>query len=228
MGQPLNGSALAPGATSRAPTLRKLKPSSLPAGVTTQVAITGKNLAPGFLLHTGVAGVYAGVPTVSSARKATVAVTVASGVAAGTSIQLHVAAADGAVTASKAKLATGGVAAVSFTNDLQPILARTCAVEGCHAQPELGDPLYPNGQAGGDLVMEGAIAYPNLVNAPSSEVPSLDRVEPFDVERSYLIRKLRGDADIVGDRMPQDGPPYLSVEMIDMFIRWIEAGATRN
>lgn len=227
-GRPLGKSPLAPGATSATPTIKKLKPSSLPAGVTTEVAISGKNLAPGFLLRTDIPGVYAGVPRVLSAKKATVDLTVAADVAPGTPVQLTVAAANGEVVATKARLATGGVAEVSFLDDLMPILAGTCGVEGCHAQPPLDDPAYPDGEAAGGLVMDSVIAFANLVNVPSTERPELDRIEPFDPERSYLIKKLRGDADILGGRMPQDGPPYLSPEMIDMFIRWVEAGALRQ
>lgn len=229
-GRPLGAAPLAPGATPRTPSIRKLKPTSLPAGLTTTLAIKGRNLASGFLLHTSVEGVYAGVPQVLSSKKATVAVTVSSDVAPGTTVQLHVATANGEVNESKAKLATGGVTAVSFLDDLLPILTGTCGVAGCHTQPPIDDPAYPggNGEAAGGLVMDGVIAFANLVNVPSVERPELDRVEPFDAERSYLIRKLRGDGDIFGDRMPQDGPPYLSAEMIDMFIRWIEAGSVRN
>jgi len=227
-GRPLDRAPLAPGSTSRTPTIRKLKPSTLPAGVTTTVAITGKNLATGFLLHTNIEGVYSGVPQVISARKATVALTVAADVAAGTAVQLHVAAANGEVDTSRARLTTGGKVAVSFVGDLLPILTTRCAVEGCHVQPPLNDPAYPDGEAPAGLVMEGPVAFANLVNVPSTERPELDRIEPFDAERSYLVKKLRGDADILGGRMPQDGPPFLSPEMIDMFIRWVEAGATRN
>jgi len=227
-GRPLDRAPLAPGSTSRTPTIRKLKPSTLPAGVTTTVAITGKNLATGFLLHTNIEGVYSGVPQVISARKATVALTVAADVAAGTAVQLHVAAANGEVDTSRARLTTGGKVAVSFVGDLLPILTTRCAVEGCHVQPPLNDPAYPDGEAPAGLVMEGPVAFANLVNVPSTERPELDRIEPFDAERSYLVKKLRGDADILGGRMPQDGPPFLSPEMIDMFIRWVAAGAPRN
>ena len=232
-GRPLDDTPLAPGATSRTPTIRKLKPASLPVGVTTEVAIKGKNLAPGFLVDTDIEGVYAGVPQVLSAKKASVAVTVAADVAPGTSVQLTVMAANGEALVTKAKLATSGVAAVSFLGDLLPILTGTCASAGCHVQPPPDDdPAYPtdDGPAGpaGGLDLSASLAFSNLVNKPSIERPELDRIEPFDPERSYLIKKLLGDPDILGDRMPQDGPPYLSPEMIDMFVRWVEAGALRN
>ena len=199
-GRPLDNAPLAPGATSRTPTIRKLKPASLPAGITTEVAIKGKNLAPGFLVDTDIEGVYAGVPQVLSTKKAIVAVTVAADVAPGTSVQLTVIAANGEALVTKAKLATSGVAAVSFRADLLPILTGTCA--GCHVQPP-DDPAYPNddGPPGG-LDLSANLAFSNIVNTASTQRPELDRIEPFDPERSYLIKKLRGDADIEGGRMP--------------------------
>ncbi len=228
-GRSLGGGPLAPGNTPVAPTIRKLKPSSLPGGVTTTMTIRGKNLAPGFLIHSNVEGVYAGLPQVQSARKATVELTVEATVATGTSIQLSTAAASGTVSASKAKLKTVGVAAVSFEDDLLPIFVGTCAVEGCHVKPPEDDPAYPEGgEAAGGMDLSRRLAYGNIVNKPSNGRPELDRIEPFDVERSYLIKKLRGDGDIVGVRMPENGPPYLSAAMIDMFIRWVKEGAPQN
>ena len=97
------------------------------------------------------------------------------------------------------------------------IFSPTCAVAGCHS----------SGSASGGLVLASGQAFSNLVNVPSTGVPSLDRVEPGDPERSYLIKKLRGDADISGSRMPQGGPP-LSSNQIDSIIQWIENGASNN
>ena len=54
---------------------------------------------------------------------------------------------------------------------------------------------------------EGA-AYGNTVNVPSTEVPSLNLVEPGDADNSYLMQKLEGTAQS-GVRMPYGGP-YLN------------------
>lgn len=69
---------------------------------------------------------------------------------------------------------------------------------------------------------EGA-AYALLVNAPSTEVPSLLRVNPGDPSSSYLIQKLEGTAQ-VGGRMPLGGPP-LPQETIAVIRQWIIEGA---
>ncbi|GIS69772.1 MAG: hypothetical protein CM1200mP9_05930 [Gammaproteobacteria bacterium] len=47
---------------------------------------------------------------------------------------------------------------------------------------------------------EGA-AYGNTVNVPSTEVPSLNLVEPNDADNSYLMQKLEGTAQS-GQQMP--------------------------
>jgi hypothetical protein len=51
---------------------------------------------------------------------------------------------------------------------------------------------------------------------------------PSDPENSYLIHKVEGRAGIVGNRMPNNGPPYLSAGQILILKRWIEIGAPRN
>ena len=69
---------------------------------------------------------------------------------------------------------------------------------------------------------EGA-AYGNTVNVPSTQVSSLDLVEPGDADNSYLIQKLEGTAQS-GVRMPNGGP-YLSTTLRQLVRDWIEAGA---
>lgn len=69
---------------------------------------------------------------------------------------------------------------------------------------------------------EGA-SYALLVNAPSSEVGTLLRVNPGNPDSSYLIQKLEGTAQ-VGGRMPLNGTP-LPQETIDEIRQWILEGA---
>lgn len=47
-------------------------------------------------------------------------------------------------------------------------------------------------------------------------------VVPGDPDASELVRRLRGESQ---PRMPLTGPPYLSDEEIELFVRWIAAGA---
>jgi hypothetical protein len=88
-------------------------------------------------------------------------------------------------------------------------------VSGCHTG---GSP--PQG-----LNLEADQSYGLLVDVPSNEVASVDRVEPGEPDNSYLIRKLEGTAS-VGARMPGDGPPYLTREQMDIIRQWISDGAT--
>ena len=96
-------------------------------------------------------------------------------------------------------------------------LTPTCARAGCHSAD--------SAQAG--LVLVAGQSFANLVNVASTQVGSLNRVTPNDPEASYLVKKLRGDPDIEGDRMPRGGP-FLSPAEIDRFIRWIDDGAANN
>ena len=93
----------------------------------------------------------------------------------------------------------------------------TCSRAGCHSAAS----------ASGGLVLAPGEAYGNLVDVASTQRTDLDRVTPNDPERSYLIKKLRGDADIGGDRMPQGGP-FLTDAQLARFVAWIADGAPDN
>ena len=73
------------------------------------------------------------------------------------------------------------------------------------------------------LRLDSANAFNDLVNVPSQEVGSLLRVEPFNPDDSYLVRKVEGTAS-VGGRMPLGGPP-LPAEDITLIRDWILDGA---
>jgi hypothetical protein len=87
----------------------------------------------------------------------------------------------------------------------------------------------PNGgafrQVGLDLSTSGS--FDSLVGVPSREKPGLLRVAPGDPANSYLLHKLEGRTDIIGNRMPTRGP-YLSEGQLAIIRRWIELGARRD
>jgi hypothetical protein len=72
------------------------------------------------------------------------------------------------------------------------------------------------------------VAYSQLVNRASVQKAGLLRVAPGNPDNSYLIHKMEGTAGIVGVRMPQNGPPFLSDGQILIVRRWIELGALNN
>ena len=79
----------------------------------------------------------------------------------------------------------------------------------------------------GGLNLLHDLAYDQLVNVASGQVPSLKRVLPGNSVNSYLAAKIDGRAGIVGRRMPFN-PPYLTDGQILILKRWIELGAPRN
>lgn len=110
-----------------------------------------------------------------------------------------------------------GGTAFTFSRIQMEVFTPTCAKAGCHDAAT----------ASNGLVLEAGRSYALLVDRPALGA-SLDRVEPGDPERSYLIHKLRGDPTITGDRMPLDGPPYLTPEQIQGIAGWIRAGAPND
>ena len=97
------------------------------------------------------------------------------------------------------------------------IFGAICAVE-CHVGA--GAPQ--------SLQLDKDNAYRLLVNVDSSEVPAMKRVKPGAPDDSYLVAKLVAmDARRTGERMPRNGPPYLSASQIEAVRQWILAGATK-
>jgi hypothetical protein len=80
----------------------------------------------------------------------------------------------------------------------------------------------------GRLDLTPTVAYDQLVNFPSTNKPGAIRVIPGDPENSYLVHKVEGRPGIFGLRMPNNGPPYLTLGQITILKRWIEIGAPRN
>ncbi len=73
------------------------------------------------------------------------------------------------------------------------------------------------------LMLDATHSYNLLVNIPSTEVPSLDRVKPGDPTNSYIIQKLQGHA-AVGAQMPLGETP-LPASTIAFIVQWITDGA---
>ena len=105
----------------------------------------------------------------------------------------------------------------SFDSIQVAVFSQSCAVSGCHQ----------GSSPPGDLNLEEGSAYDNLVSVQSSEVPRYLRVEPNNADSSYLIMKLEGSDQIIGQQMPAGGEP-LSQEQIDYIREWINNGAKDN
>jgi hypothetical protein len=91
------------------------------------------------------------------------------------------------------------------------------ACTNCHN----GNPFVPGN-------FTGANAYAALVSARSFEKPSLFRVAPGEPDNSYMVHKLEGGPNIIGERMPRGGGPFLSGGQMLVIRRWIAEGAQNN
>jgi len=86
---------------------------------------------------------------------------------------------------------------------------------GCHV-----------GGSGGLSMPDMMGAYNNLVDAPSGDVPGMNRVEPGDPDNSYMFHKIsntQGDVGGAGGRMPLGGE--LNPAEISAIEDWILDGA---
>ncbi len=112
----------------------------------------------------------------------------------------------------------GGTVPFTFSRIQAEIFTPNCDKAGCHDAAS----------ASGGQILAAGRSYDQIVNVRSTENSTLDRIEPGDPERSYMVKKLRGDPDITGDRMPLDQPGGLPQEQIDGLIAWVRAGAPRD
>ena len=106
---------------------------------------------------------------------------------------------------------------VTLSGDIQPILTNTCALSGCHAGT--------NPQRGMNLSVGQTFA--NVVNVPSMELSTMNRVTPRQLDSSYLVHKVQGTHMAVGGsgfQMPLNRSPLTQME-IDLIRAWIAAGA---
>jgi len=102
---------------------------------------------------------------------------------------------------------------------VQALLASSCTP--CHTTSSSG------GMTG---LQDYDIGYTNTVNAPSTELPTMDRIEPSDSTLSYLMHKLDGTQLGVGGsgvQMPYFSTP-LAPDIRDSIRAWINSGAPKN
>lgn len=105
---------------------------------------------------------------------------------------------------------------VSFAREIQPIFNANCS---CH----MGS--FPTE----DMNLGSGQSYANIVNVKSNQSP-LDRIEPGDPTKSYMIHKLRNTQRTVGGsgaRMPFGGAA-LRPAQIQLIEKWITQGAQNN
>jgi hypothetical protein len=95
--------------------------------------------------------------------------------------------------------------AMTLTADFDSIQANifTPICAGCHSGPN----------PAANLSLDAAHSYNDLVNVPSTEEPTLDRVKPGDPTDSFLVIHLQKD----GDGAPASDIPFV--------IQWITDGA---
>lgn len=104
----------------------------------------------------------------------------------------------------------------TFTRVQAEVFTPSCALAGCHAgsAPQQG------------MDLSAGAAFASVVGVASTERSDLVRVAPGDPDASYLVKKLRGDPDIVGSQMPLGGT--LSEDARRLVIDWVRRGAPRD
>jgi mono/diheme cytochrome c family protein len=103
----------------------------------------------------------------------------------------------------------------------ETIFVPRCATSACHAG-------HPPPSAPGSYELEWI--WGDIVGVPSQQLATMNVVEPFDPEHSYLVYKLRGTAGMVGGNaspMPI-GDLLLTEAEIQAVEAWIRNGAPND
>ncbi|MDZ4699652.1 MAG: hypothetical protein SH809_08110 [Rhodothermales bacterium] len=105
---------------------------------------------------------------------------------------------------------------ISFEDDIKPILANY----GCNSQFCHGADTPPS---------NFSVRTATSILGPGNEAEQLGvcNVTRGDPENSYIIRKLRGDAGIIGGRMPEGGGQIDDADF-QVIRQWILEGAPNN
>jgi hypothetical protein len=103
----------------------------------------------------------------------------------------------------------------TFTRVQNEVFTPSCGIAGCH-DPDIQ-------QAG--MILTTGRAYAQIVGQPSTESPSLKRIEPGNPDASYLYRKITGGA-ITGEKMPLVGS--IDESKIVLIRDWIRRGAPND
>jgi hypothetical protein len=106
---------------------------------------------------------------------------------------------------------TGGPVTADFDSIQANVFTPICSV--CHSGASA-----PQG-----LRLDAGNSYALLVGIPSTEVPTILRVDPGNPSNSYIIQKLKGIA-AVGGQMPLGEAP-LPAATIEAISQWISNGA---
>jgi hypothetical protein len=159
----------------------------------------------------------AGEPVVWTSSEPSVAIVDSTGLVTATGLgTASVTATSGLADGTVAVVIQDAIVAPSFSTVVNEIFQRRgCSAGNCHGS-----------DAGGlTLTASAATNYAELVNVPSTDVPTLDRVTPGSAADSYLVRKLEGTGS--GARMPLGGRA-LGTADLQAIKDWINAGAPEN
>jgi hypothetical protein len=110
----------------------------------------------------------------------------------------------------------------TFSSISQTILTPRCATSACHSgnPPANGVPVS----------LDAERAWADLVSVPSTQLPTMNLVEPGHPETSYLVLKLQGTQAIeggTGSQMPI-GADALTPDELSAIAAWITNGAPND
>jgi hypothetical protein len=112
---------------------------------------------------------------------------------------------------------------VSYSNDIEPIFVKSCAVVGCHV----------SALPAGGMSLSTAIAYESIYDVNAGQRPggmTLKRIDPASTADSYQLRKTGAvGGTIIGSPMPAPatGNALSEAEKTALF-NWVTQGAPKN
>jgi hypothetical protein len=99
----------------------------------------------------------------------------------------------------------------TLPDGVKTIIKQNCSVAGCHTGKS----------PAANLILDPEELFASVVDVPSREVEGRKIVDPSAPAKSYLLAKIKGEAGILGKRMPLNRPP-LSEEQIKQVEDWTQ------
>ena len=89
-------------------------------------------------------------------------------------------------------------------------------------------PCHLGASPSGNMSLTNELIWEETVDVPAIGNADFMRVDPGDLDNSYIVMKLRGDSRISGRQMPSDGTAPLDDADITRIATWIAEGALDN
>lgn len=112
---------------------------------------------------------------------------------------------------------------IKYSQHIQPIFSKGCAMHGCHGEPGSGHSKMQKGVHGGSTFL--LTSWLNAMNGTDD----VAQIVPYRASKSHILQHLNYDTTITPVALPSMPPGFpFPTELRDLLVRWINDGAKND